>query len=85
MSKYPPLTQILQSCGLARIEMKFSEIERIISSKLPSSAYDYRAWWGNGGHVQAISWLDAGYKVEQVDQKAKKVFFIAVPQKQNDH
>ena len=49
-----------------RITLGYSEIEDIISARLPTSAYKYTAWWDNNSHVQSISWRKAGYSVDRV-------------------
>jgi hypothetical protein len=38
----------------------------------------YRTWWSNNArnHVQANSWLDAGYRTERVDTTQKTVVFV---------
>lgn len=66
MSKYDPLMTYLMKVEENRITLTIEEIERILSFKLPPSAKKYREWWANGGHVQANSWIDAGWKVDQV-------------------
>lgn len=57
--------------------MTFGEIEQVIGSKLPPSAYRHRPWWANeaANHVHAKAWLSAGYRTEQVDMAGKKLIF----------
>ena len=45
------------------ITLNFNEIQQIIDSKLPSSAFKYKAWWSNGGQTHSHIWTDVGYKV----------------------
>lgn len=66
MRKYKPLYNYLKSNEGTYIKLNFEDIERIISDKLPTSASKYRAWWANGGHIQANAWLEAGWKVQSV-------------------
>jgi hypothetical protein len=66
MNKYQPLNKFLCNYKENYIKLTFTSIEDIISSKLPVSASKYRAWWANGGHVQANSWLEANWKVNNV-------------------
>jgi hypothetical protein len=66
MNKYDPLFNYLKAKESKYVILNYIDIEGIISDKLPSSAYKYRAWWANGGHIQANSWLDAGWKVQFV-------------------
>ena len=81
MSKYSPLQQFLAGLpGSQReITLTFYRIEEIIGSKLPKSAFQHRAWWSNekdGDHVEAHSWLNAGWAVDTVDQTKCWVRFI---------
>ncbi|MEH7883786.1 hypothetical protein V7654_05605 [Bacillus sp. JJ1609] len=66
MYKYTPLYNFLMSQEQDRIKLTFAEVERIISDQLPASAFKYKAWWANGGHIQANAWLEAKYTVEDV-------------------
>lgn len=62
MSKYEPLKRYLDT---VRITLTYKEIEEILGTKLPESAYTHGAWWDNttGNHVQHRAWVDAGWKV----------------------
>jgi len=61
--KYYKLEEYLRN-SIKQIEvLTYDEIEKILGFKLPPSAYTYRAWWANGGHTQASSWLNAAWKV----------------------
>ena len=81
MSKYAPLTGYLSSSGLDYIPMKFAEVEEVIGDKLPRSAFKYRPWWSNNpsNHVNAYSWLSAGYKTTDVDMAKCKLAFRKAP------
>lgn len=76
MSKYDPLMQFLLSSGQDSISMTFTEIEQLLGFALPRSAYFYNAWWANGGHPQASTWLDVEYRAEQVNLKDQSVRFF---------
>lgn len=76
MSKYVSLKQYLLSSGRDYINMTFSEIERILGFNLPKSAFSYNTWWANGGHSQASTWLNAGYKVERINLINQTVCFF---------
>ncbi len=82
MGKYDPLQKFFEALPVSISTRTFSfiEIEQILGAKLPGSAYDHRPWWGNQiAHLnrpQATSWLDAGWKVESVNQKTGEVTFI---------
>lgn len=77
MGKYTPLEEFLASADKREIRLTFSEIESIIGTPLPASAYAYRPWWANGDHThtQSLAWLNAGLKVEQVDLARQTVLF----------
>lgn len=64
--KYEPLKDYLTKCTDDTVELTYKEIEKIIENVLPNSAYKYRVWWANGGHVQADAWLDALFRVDSV-------------------
>ena len=94
MTKYAPLTQHLATRSEARIPMHFEEIEKLLGFPLPRSARLYRPWWANSGHghVQAKSWLDAGYESQDVDLDAERLEFVRLnaveqkpPKRQGDH
>jgi hypothetical protein len=73
MSKYSPLQSYLENLPITQreITLTFVKINEIINDRLPYSAHQHRAWWGNernGDHVEAHAWLNAGWKVETVDQ-----------------
>jgi hypothetical protein len=70
--KYTPLENHLRDLPTNQKEvvLSFEQIERIISAKLPQSAYEYQQWWGNekeGNHVNTHAWANAGWKVTSVD------------------
>jgi uncharacterized HhH-GPD family protein len=54
------LTQRLESSGAGRLELPFSEIERLISGGLPPSC-QYPAFWSNSSSY-AKAWKRAGYE-----------------------
>ena len=78
MSKYAPLYDYLLALRWSKISITFSELEQVLRFALPNSAYVHRAWWANNGqrHCHAQAWLDAGYKIENVDLRAKTVSFL---------
>ena len=77
MSKYDPLATHLRGSGQAFLPMTFDNIEDIIGTKLPSSAFKHRAWWSNNPANSVIThaWLDAGYKTADVDMPRRKLVF----------
>lgn len=76
--KYEPLKNYLTKLKQDSIRLRFSEIEKILGFNLPRSAYDYSAWWANGGHAQAEAWKSAGYKVGSLDLNGGSVVFVKV-------
>lgn len=83
MSKYSSLTTFLASRTQPKISMSFEDIERIVGSKLPQSAFNHRAWWSNNptNSVMTKAWLAAGFRSEDVDMTARRlVFSRSVPQ-----
>ena len=80
MSKYQLLSTHLHQSGQNSIAMTFAKIERIVGTKLPPSAFKYRAWWSNNPMNSVITraWLNAGYKTENVDMSKRKLIFKKV-------
>ncbi|MEK4106882.1 hypothetical protein NST28_22550 [Paenibacillus sp. FSL R10-2791] len=74
MSKYAPLERYLNQ---ASITLSYNEIEQILGFKLPESAYNREQWWSGQTteHTQAKSWLNAGWKVHNIEL-SKSVTFI---------
>ena len=79
--KYTPLEHYLRDLPLSQKEvtLSFEQIERILSDKLPSSAYQYRAWWSyekNPHQPEKQAIANAGWKVETVNLSQKWVRFV---------
>jgi hypothetical protein len=69
-SKYDALRDTLLAFDETATTMTFSEVAELVGP-LPQSAWRHQAWWANeaaGSHVQARSWLSAGFRVDGVDQ-----------------
>lgn len=82
MSKYEPLQSFLTSQPKSPLRLKIKEVEDILGFRLPASARLYAAWWSNapGSHVQAQSWLAAGFETTEVDvNREQKVTFTPAP------
>jgi len=76
-SKYYPLFEHLQRCTQTRTQLSFTDIEQLLGSQLPVSAYQ-RAWWGNrnsASAAQSKAWIMAGYHVESIDIDAQTITF----------
>lgn len=82
MAKYDPLRDWLRArTDRDEITLGFPDIEQLIGAALPASAHRHPAWWANekdGPHVQARAWLDTGWRVDAVDQRARRVRFRRV-------
>jgi len=76
-SKYQPLWEFLSQSNQAEINLTFIEIEELMNDTLPDSARKKRAWWSNRskGALQASAWMEAGYRVEDVDFAQQRVTF----------
>ena len=76
-SKYQPLLEFLRGSDRTEVTLTFAEIEALINNPLPDSAKSKRAWWSNRskGALQASAWMDAGYRVEDVDLDGQQVTF----------
>ncbi|MFP4051702.1 MAG: DUF6884 domain-containing protein [Thermoplasmata archaeon] len=83
MSKYEPLGEYLRDLDKDRVLLSFEEIEDILGADLPKSARKHSAWWSNGGHSQADAWMDAGWRVEDLNQNDEEVVFrkVGTPKK----
>lgn len=82
MSKYQPIGDMLVQQGGGEVRLPFKAIEDALGFPLPASARTHPAWWSNheGGHVQARSWLRAGYYTLEVDLKQERVRFRRRPE-----
>lgn len=76
-SKYQPLLEFLRNSNQDEVTLTFAEIEALINDTLPDSARTKRAWWSNRskGALQASAWMEAGYRVEDVDLDGQRVTF----------
>lgn len=80
-SKYTPLETYLRELPSTQKEatLSFAQIEEILKSKLPTSAYEDNRWWEHeteGNHVNKRAWSTAGWKVVEVNVKAKWARFV---------
>lgn len=74
--KYRYLSDYLHNVTEDGVRLTFDEIEQIIKEKLPSSAYQHRAFWANTeSHSIAISWMSVGYRTVDVDLANRYVVF----------
>ncbi len=85
MSKYSPLGPYLQKQSGTEVAMTFAEIEKVVGHKLPQRSQQSRAWWSNNPDNSVLTkvWLDAGFRSERVDMKARKLVFRRVSEAAN--
>jgi hypothetical protein len=81
MSKYTPLQNYLSGLPAHQndVTLTFEQIEGILKSPLPYSAYESLTWWTHekeGNHVDARAWFTAGWQIDTVDMEKKWVRFI---------
>jgi hypothetical protein len=79
--KYSPLEDYLKELPSTQKEvtLSFAQIEEILKSKLPASAYEDNRWWEHereGNHVNKRGWSTAGWKVAEVNVQAKWARFV---------
>jgi DNA-binding XRE family transcriptional regulator len=82
-SKYQPLLEFLRDNNQPEVILTFAQIEALMNDTLPDSARSQRAWWSNRskGAWQASAWMEAGYRVEDVDFEQQRVTFGKPPSK----
>ena len=79
MSKYDHLAAHLAGMNADHWSASFTEIEEILGFPLPKSAYAYPPWWANqvgGGHSHCASWMQAGWKTENLSLTKKQITFV---------
>jgi hypothetical protein len=81
--KYSPLERYLREVpGQEReVTLGFEQIEQILQSRLPSSAYEDERWWlheKEANHVSTRAWTNAGWRIGQVDVDRKKVKLVRI-------
>ena len=81
--KYTPLENYLRDLPVSRIEvtLHFEQIEEILKTKLPASAYEDQRWWEHeteGNHRNTRSWSNAGWMIDSLDVNAQWVKFVRV-------
>jgi len=78
---FEPLERYLRDLHIDKQEVTIAleQIERILGEPLPEPALQDPLWWGNqkqGTNVESIPWMDAGWLVDTVDLKEKRVKFV---------
>lgn len=72
---YAPITRWLAQQDGDRVEVRFAELEEVLGQALPHSAHRLRIWWANSSSSQGHAWLDADFKVVDVDFAKEQVVF----------
>ena len=80
MSLYEPIRRYLSQAKNSRVALSFGQVERILQRKLPKSAYKHAEWWANNttGHSHARSWMEAGWRTENVKLAQRTLVFSRV-------
>lgn len=68
MAKYEPLRRYLARQKTTRVELSFTDIERMIGAFLPKAA-GHSSWWAEveadlPPGVQTLAWRSAGYRAQ---------------------
>jgi hypothetical protein len=75
--RYDRLTGWLAGQSKLKVLLSFKEIESLMDSPLPGSAYRFRAWWANDPEQQphSTAWLNSGWQAAYVDMQGRTVIF----------
>jgi len=61
------------------VKLSFAKVDGIMGDNLPMSAYRNERWWSNSpSSVHAKAWLDAGWKMQEVNLQEAYVVFQKV-------
>jgi len=81
-NRYAALADWLQNRpdDVEQVNMTFNQIEEIIQSALPASAYRHRAWWANDSvaHSHSRQWLEAGWRTSFINLDEQRVEFTRI-------
>jgi hypothetical protein len=76
MSKYQTLGDHLAGMKASEWRASFAEIEAVLGFQLPKTALTSDAWWSNEtDKAHKRSWLDADWRVDDIDRREGKVVF----------
>lgn len=74
--KYALLQEWLEKQDEKIIRVSFEDIQTLLGTELPASARNHRSWWANDHtHSQALAWLQAGWKIEDIQIAEETVVF----------
>lgn len=75
-SKFKNLEGFFCSSTEKQITLSFKQVEEIIGQELSTSAYKYSAYWHpSKTHTITKAWINAGYRLVNVDIKEELAFF----------
>jgi DNA-directed RNA polymerase subunit RPC12/RpoP len=79
IARFNPLRDFLASYRASQLNLTFGYIESILKFELETAAYTFKSWWENNReNPQAMSWMEAGWEVEDVDLQREGVVFKRV-------
>ena len=80
ISKYEALKRYLKyrAAFTNVVKLSFAKMDGIIGDNLPMSAFRNEKWWSNSPSVHAKGWLDAGWKMQEVNLEQGYVVFQKV-------
>jgi hypothetical protein len=66
------------------VTVTFDQIEVVIESPLPKSAFAHRSWWANDSvsHPQSVNWLEVGWRVSSLSLTNRVVTFSRIEGRQ---
>lgn len=75
--KYYALKEFFSKCNEDEVALTFTQIEKIIGFKLPTSARKYISWWSTQGgqYTISIAWTSEHYFRKKIDFKGEKIYF----------
>lgn len=75
--KYIDLESFFKEFKEDYVELTFKDIERIAGVPLEKSAYTYYAYWQpSPTHTITLSWINAGFKKDNLNIKEQKISFV---------
>jgi len=77
MTNYSTFSNFLKNNEKDRLQLTFSEIEKILGSKLTPTSYKYAAWWSNSPtHPLMKEVLENGWISQGLNLKKKHIIFL---------
>ena len=79
MRRYYPLEDFLRKARQDRVELTFSQIEKLLSFPLPQKAISERRWWENNPFKPSYKpkpWQNVEFSVKEVDMINGVIVFL---------